>query len=225
MKYDPLRHHRRSTRLPGHDYASPGAYFVTVCTRGRLLHFEVSAVRAFAETCWLAIPDHAPRVTVDEWVVMPNHVHGIIVINEPANETADVSLDHRRGGVQLNAPTANANDESRPNLDSTSRDAASPFSRLSPRRHTLSVIVRTYKAAVTTAARRAGHTDFAWQRGFYEHIIRGPRELDSIRRYIRDNPRQWDLDRDNPANRRHLPPPATIQDYLSELAASTKISA
>ena len=89
---------------------------------------------------------------------------------------------------------------------------------MSPRRNTLSVLVRTYKAAVTTACRAAQRSEFAWQRGFYEHIVRDPRQLDALRRYVRDNPLQWALDRDNPANTRRLSPPVSVADYLEDLA-------
>jgi len=181
--FEPQRHHRRSIRLKGHDYAQAGAYFVTICTHQRQLFFEDPAILHAAEECWLAIPDHAPGVELDEWVVMPNHTHGIMVIDP-----------HGRGvqygkGVQLNAPTMDA-----------PRDPANPYSVMSPRRNTLSVIVRTYKAAVTTACRRIGRDGFAWQRNYYEHIIRNERELNAIRQYIQNNPLKWALDRDNPTN-------------------------
>ena len=88
---------------------------------------------------------------------------------------------------------------------------------LSPQRHTLGVIIRTYKAAVTTAC-RSEQQDFAWQRGFYEQVVRHSRELEAIRRYIYENPLKWELDRDHPANMRRFPP-ATMADYLREAIA------
>jgi hypothetical protein len=91
MPYDPERHHRRSTRLTGYDYRRPGAYFVTLCVHDRACVFgEVvdgvlrpSPVGRLAYACWAAIPDHHPDVVLDAFVVMPNHVHGIIIIPEP----------------------------------------------------------------------------------------------------------------------------------------------
>jgi putative transposase len=210
MTYDPDHHHRRSVRLPGHDYSSPGAYFVTICTRRRVLYFDVPVLRAHAEDCWRAIAAHSPRVTLDEWVVMRNHVHGILVINE-----AD---DDQGRGFQLNAPTTVSEHETLPNVDLNARNPDNLFSQISPRRNTLGVIVRTYKAAVTTAARRTDPgTAFAWQRGFYEHIVRNEREHDAVRRYIRDNPLKWSLDRDNPNNLKRLAPPGDITGYLEDL--------
>ncbi len=88
---------------------------------------------------------------------------------------------------------------------------------MSPHRGTLSVIIRTYKAAVTTVCRRANHDEFAWQRNYYEHIIRNERELNAIRQYIRNNPLKWELDRDNPRNADRLLPPTRVEDYLAEI--------
>lgn len=97
MRFDPKKHHRRSIRLKGYDYTQAGAYFVTICTQNRALFFKDEAVRRIAEQCWLEIPHHVPTVELDEWVVMPNHVHGVIVVD-------------RRGicgGVQLNVGAFN----------------------------------------------------------------------------------------------------------------------
>ena len=88
MTYDPSIHHRRSIRLHGHDYADPGRYFVTMCAverrprvgivvKGRMV---LSAAGQIAAECWRAIPAHFPNAAIDEWVVMPDHVHGIIEI-------------------------------------------------------------------------------------------------------------------------------------------------
>jgi putative transposase len=224
LKFDPTKHHRRSIRLSGFDYASPGAYFVTICTWRRVLYFDVPALRAQAEDCWRAIPAHAPRVTVDEWVVMPNHLHGIIVINaagedEPgATVTPKADVDDPGRGVQLNAPTAIGKEASLRNMDSSDRDLDNVFSQISPRRKTLGVMVRTYKAAVTTAARRTDlEPAFAWQRGFYEHVVRSDRELNAIRRYIRDNPLKWALDRDNPQNAQTWPAAEDVSGYLEDI--------
>jgi REP element-mobilizing transposase RayT len=85
---------RRSTRLKGYDYSQPGAYFVTMCTRNKELFFDDICLSKIAEECWSEIPKHFPNVDTDVYVVMPNHLHGIIWIS---NES--------RTGVQLNAPT------------------------------------------------------------------------------------------------------------------------
>jgi len=99
---------------------------------------------------------------------MPNHVHGIIVIVEkPCRD------------VQLNIPTEEY------------------FSKISPKSHSLSVIVRTYKAAVTTICRQKGYNYFQWQKGYYDHIIRNKKGLQNIQQYIYDNPIRWNVDKEN----------------------------
>jgi REP element-mobilizing transposase RayT len=84
--------HRRSTRLPGYDYAQPGEYFVTICTQDRTLFFEDKPIREFVESCWLEIPDHFPGVDLDQWVTMPNHLHGIILIHDPRKFSKETPL-------------------------------------------------------------------------------------------------------------------------------------
>ncbi|MEK6709271.1 MAG: transposase [Nitrospinota bacterium] len=172
MPPNPDRQRRSSLRLKGYDYSRAGAYFVTFCTLNRELFFLDEGTRGIAEQCWREIPVHFPSVQLDEWVVMPNHLHGILV------------LDLRRG-VQLNAPTKNLR--------------GNPFSAISPRPFTLSVAVRTYKAAVTTRSRRSDSVTFGWQRNYYEHIIRNEQELNRIRQYIAENPLGWASDPNNPS--------------------------
>ena len=163
---------RRSIRLHEYDYTRPGAYFVTVCTQNGRLFFDESVMKAAAEDCWQRIPQHHPEISLDTWVVMPNHVHGLVVIGQGR-------------GVQLNAPTK--------------RGTSNRHSVISPRAGTLAVIVRTYKAAVTTRCRRSGYPDFAWQRNCYEHIVRNEDDLLRIRQYIQDNPLKWDSDEYHPS--------------------------
>jgi len=91
MRFDPDRHWRRSVRLEGHDYAEPGACFVTVCTRDRACLFghvvngdmHLNEAGETAQRCWEDIPHHFPHAALDAMAIMPNHVHGVIVITEP----------------------------------------------------------------------------------------------------------------------------------------------
>ncbi|MGD1046402.1 MAG: transposase [Bacteroidota bacterium] len=160
-----------STRLKGYDYSQPGEYFVTVntnnheCLFGTVIEEEMrlSPVGKIAKNCWEEILKHFHNVELDEFVVMPNHLHGIIIIN-----------DNRRD-VQLNVST-----------------------RISPKKGTLSVIIRTYKAAVTTMCRHNGLSEFRWQPRFYEHIIRDEKDLQNICDYIVKNPIKWFSDKENP---------------------------
>jgi putative transposase len=132
--------------------------------------------------CWEAIPRHFPHVECDAFVVMPNHIHGIVVIVDapkPGNSTSDVPV-----GAQHAAPLQTTNrSNSRPNV--------APGS--------LGAIVRSFKSAVTKRTNRLRQVEGApvWQRNYYERIIRNERELNAYRDYILNNPAQWEFDRDN----------------------------
>ncbi len=193
MAYDRDRHHRRSIRLPGYDYTQASAYFVTLVTAGRECLFgevvdtvvQISPLGAVAAVCWQAIPHHFATVTIDAWVIMPNHVHGIIVIG--AHSVGAHSVGAHSVGAQHAAPLRR-------------HTPASPC--VPP--GSLGAIVRSFKSAVTKRAREmAGAADMpVWQRNYYEHIIRDVRELERIRRYIDENPQRWDIDDENPTYRR-----------------------
>ena len=183
MPFDSFKHHRRSIRLKGYDYSQAGAYFVTICVQHHQNLFgnvadaemQLNDLGIIAKDCWCTIPQHFPNVELGEYMVMPNHIHGIVVIADDCR------------GVQLNAPTE-------------TRDLSNPFSAISPKRKTLSVIIRTYKAAVTTRCREIDRADFVWLGNYYEHIIRNEREWNAIAKYIYDNPANWLGDLDNPTN-------------------------
>lgn len=180
MRYDPYRHHRRSIRLKGYDYTQAGMYFITICTYERTWLFgEVSGeemrVNAFGEIvqrCWAEIPQHFAHVALDAFVVMPNHVHGILVLTHDGEEERPVW--------------------SVPNDEGLFPRGARPRS--------VGAIVGSFKSA--TARRinelRGAPGAPVWQRNYYERIIRDEHELDRIRRYIVENPLRWHLDRENP---------------------------
>jgi putative transposase len=178
----------QSARLPGWNYSSPGYYFVTICTRNSSSYFgevvaekvELSEIGICARRFWIEIPEHFSNISLDEYVVMPNHVHGIFVIQEPEKtvETLHATSLHERQGSMSN---------------------------IFPKPGSLSAIVRSYKSAVTRWVRKNGYSSFAWQPRFYDHIIRNDESLDEIRRYIRNNPLEWDLDKDHPKNNKGNP--------------------
>lgn len=180
-QYDPAKHHRRSIRLKGWDYRTPGLYFVTICTKYRENLFENHRYREIAESAWRAIPSkpHARHVALDEWVVMPNHLHGIIVI----------SHTDPKGGASKTRPTV---------TDTNTNPHALSLLQNAPA-GSLGVIVGSYKSMVTRRINKLRGTPGgkAWQRGYYERIIRDERELNAIRKYIAENPLRWTEDRDN----------------------------
>ena len=176
MTFNPLRHHRRSIRLKGYDYAEPGIYYVTLTAEhraeifGRILKSQVqlSAIGKIVRDEWLRTPMIRPGVELDEYVIMPDHVHGLIVICEERNGVT-------RRGESLFAPTRLLNDRE------------TPFR--SPSR-TLGAIIRGFKGATTKRINELCCTPGVkvWQRNYYEHIVRGEKDLLRIQRYIRENP-------------------------------------
>jgi REP element-mobilizing transposase RayT len=199
MRYDPLIHHRRSTRLRGHDYASAGAYFVTLNIKNRtpvlaeIVNFEtrLSAIGEIARRCWEEIPKHFKNAALDEFIIMPDHLHGIIILRK------DVEVEAQRVGIQ-SASVGIQYIESR-QIESRqerieSRRKLNQFQKVVP--GSISSIIRCYKAAVTRLSRREGYGEFVWQRNFHDHIIRSGNELDRIREYIRKNVEEWTLRED-----------------------------
>jgi len=207
MQLNPHMRARRSIRLKGWDYSQPSWYYVTIVVKERRCDFgrvvidavDLSELGRAADACWRKIPEHHDGVGLDEYVVMPNHVHGIVIINEkPRREI------HRRD-VQLNVPTDNGSmlnvptDNAVEPVVSADRPMIHQIGKsISPVKGSLSVIIRTYKAAVTTWARANGYAEFAWQGRFHDHIVRDEDDLNRIREYIRDNPVKWALDEENP---------------------------
>ncbi len=192
MTRPPDRPRRRSLRLRGYDYTQAGAYFVTLCTRDRACLFgeivdgEVSHNDAgrIVQSEWEALPDRFSGIDVDAFIVMPNHVHGILWINPV--------------GARFIAPRFVAPHDV---------DAGVPGAM--NRAPTLGEIIRAFKAVATRRLRQTGVSEFAWQRNYYEHIIRDEASLHGIREYIANNPLQWALDRENPVNVGAGPVPAS----------------
>jgi len=178
MIFNPDIHHRRSIRLQGYDYSKNGAYFVTLSTKDRNCYFDqFEQLRSIVELQWQSIPERFPDVMVDEYVIMPNHVHGIIVIG------GDAPCGYPEHGV----------------TDFSQQGRNSP--KGGP---TLGVIVGAFKSLCANAWLRTIKTDNLdaigkfWQSNYYEHIIRNAEEMGRIRQYIADNPLKWEQDRENP---------------------------
>jgi len=185
MRFDPLRHHRGPIRLQGYDYSSEGSYFVTMCTKGRegLLgeivghEMRLSEVGEIVKQYWLDLPDHFCNVTINEYQVMPNHVHGVVVI-----------WNHRRDLINQ-IPTGVRNEYFVVQTD---------FPSMKNPKQTLGKIIRHFKGKATKKIHDAGFCGFAWQPRFHDHIIRDEEDLVRIREYIRENPLNWATDDENP---------------------------
>ena len=190
MRFDPGKHHRRSIRLKQYDYTRVGAYFVTACTQNRECFFgeivdgvmRLADVGEMIQKIWQELPEYYAGVGVDVFTIMPNHIHGIIV------------LTHVGAGAPVGAGPCAC--------------PAVPTGRpqgVAPTVMSLSDVVHRFKS-LTTALYRQGVTENGWvpfcnrlwQRNYYEHIIRNEDELNRIRQYIEDNPLKWEMDMENP---------------------------
>ena len=147
----------KSTRLPYWDYSSDGWYFVTICIKNKKEHFgkvrnyimRLSDIGCIAMKFWQDIPNHFPSVRLDGWVVMPNHLHGIIVIDNPNSTNVETLLCNVSTGGQSNNKTRQF------------------FSKISPKPESLSTIIRSFKSIVTrTINQTYPEINFAWQSRF-----------------------------------------------------------
>lgn len=168
------RYRRRSIRLPGYDYTSPGPYFVTACSYQGQLLFKDAALREILRRTWYGLAERYPDVRLDSFVVMPNHIHFVVWLNS------------------VGAPLAGAHD-----ANDAARAGASPAP-------TLGQVVGTFKSMVAAqwlrwlkenAPHRSGRV---WQRNYYERVVRDEDELARIREYVHLNPVPWQLDCENP---------------------------
>ncbi len=169
---------RKSIRLQEYDYSQAGGYFVTICTHERKCLFgdvvdgemQLNDIGKIVKSEWLKTEEIRDNVSTDEFIIMPNHLHGILFIDEPAD---------RRGTVHR-APTAER------------------FGQ--PTSNSIPTIIRSFKATVTKQINELRNTPGlpVWQRGFYDRIVRNDDELNRIREYIVYNPLKWQLDKENP---------------------------
>jgi putative transposase len=186
--YDKYKHRRRSIRLKGYDYSEAAAYFVTICTHSRECLFGdvvdgemlLNDAGHVVHRTWNDLPVKYPSIGIDEFVVMPNHVHGIVMI--------------------VGAPLVGAHSSSAEIGNGEIRAGTRPAP-------TLGDVVGAFKSITThqyaDGVRQKNWPSFnakLWQRNYYEHIIRSKEEMNRIRGYIIDNPVKWDQDEDNPEN-------------------------
>ena len=201
------RLHRHSIRLKQYDYAQAGAYFVTICTHNRECSLglvvdgrvSLSECGQIVMDCWQNLPRTFAFITLDAFVVMPNHVHGIVVIRETSHSTC------RGEAFWGNAPDfpglSAAIDGSR-----LLPQNASPLPPYTQPRGTqpgsLAAIVQSFKSISTRRINRLRGTPGMpiWQRNYYEHVVRGDEDLNALRLYINQNAFKWELDQLHPAN-------------------------
>jgi len=227
---------RKSLRLKGYDYSQPGAYFITICTEnkvcylgnvvdGMTISYPISDV---IREIWQEIPEKFRGVDLDAFIIMPNHVHGIVVIKKECRDMIqqacrDNNENIREGLIRqirvkdyiedLEASFINQV----PINNFTKKNKVGLINQAPTRNHapakpknwylmryskqTVGKIIRYFKAKTAKIVHDRFFPSFQWQRNYYEHSVRSSRELDSIREYIINNPLKWALDRENRLSR------------------------
>ena len=183
---------RKSIRLSNYDYSQNGLYYITICTKnrecilGEIRNGEIilSEFGKIANNCWVDIPKHFSQVSLHEFVLMPNHIHGILEINIVGAKHLSPSNYFKRVYNDLRA-----------NNDLPLRHGTS---------QTIGSIIRGFKIGVT---KQIGFS--SWQRNHYEHIIQSDIEYSKIANYIVNNPLKWGNDN---FNEKQSPPPSSRQN-------------
>ena len=199
LKHDPDIHHRRSIRLKGYDYAQPGAYFVTICTRDRECIFcgvadsqtRLTKAGEIVRRCWEDIPRNFSHVVLDAAIIMPNHVHGIITITEFRRGLINQTPTSRT--LTANQPATNQTSAT-PTLINGDHTTPPDWILMKNDALVLGKIIRYFKARTTKIIHDQESDTFHWQRNYYEHIIRNDEELNAISQYILNNPANWPTD-------------------------------
>lgn len=196
-----------STRLQNWDYGWNAIYFVTICTKDRIHYFgeiddgkiKLSPIGAVADVLWHELKNHFDNIELDAFVVMPNHIHGIIAINN-----GDIGNNGNVGNVgRDNACVVSTSCDPTTTCQSAvscTQQMPQPYQTIGQKRFqhqglkTLSSIVGSYKSAVSRHVHRLGY-EFSWQPRFYDNIIRNSVTMNKIQNYIRNNPNNWNEDK------------------------------
>jgi len=197
---------RRSIRLPGYDYAGVGWYFVTICTNGRACLFgDIVGGTMVLNECGRIVSQELIRtptirreIRLDAWVIMPNHVHIIVVIDDVGSHDGTARPVGATGHDAVMKTNATGDNTI---VGATGRSP--PPAPRGPSPRSLGSFVAGFKSAVTLGINRYRDTPGqpVWQRNYYEHIIRDGRSYDMIKRYVLENPMRWEHDEQNPDRR------------------------
>ena len=200
-----MHRERKSPRLKNWDYTNNGLYFVTICTKDRKHYFGeikngkmlLSPVGAIANVLWAELGHRNKTATLGEFIVMPNHIHGIIELDN-LNSNTDIAQEipnlNSSTDIARKNPDINSSTDVARNVPGINSD--NHFSKISPKPNSLSAIIRSYKSAVTKHCNRL-NLDFGWQSRYHDHIIRNEKSFQNISNYIIYNPQNWKEDQFN----------------------------
>jgi putative transposase len=177
-----------SARLQGWDYRNPGAYFITICTHRRIHHFgeckngkmKLSTIGLIVQGCWYQIPHYNHHVRLGEFIVMPNHIHGVLILDEMEGfNDIDISQNH--------AP-----------MTGLSKNEDDFYRKIMAKSGSVSVMLGSFKSACSRHIHQTfPSANFEWQELFHDHIIRNEASFVRISNYILNNPLKWNEDRFN----------------------------
>lgn len=238
MNYNPNIHHRRSIRLKGYDYTQSGLYFITICTHQRDCLFgeivegvvSLNSIGLCVQACWKRLSHHFPNLDLDVFVIMPNHLHGILILKDDMDREKGKEFDQNsltksetsqpiinNQGEAFRQDSLTKSESSQPILnnqgEASRQDSLTKSERslrnASPLREikgtqsgSIGAIIQNFKSVSTRQINRIRQTKNApiWQRNYYEHIVRNEESLAQIRNYIQNNPLSWDNDQLHPNN-------------------------
>ncbi|MGI9191518.1 MAG: transposase [Chitinophagaceae bacterium] len=200
--YNTNLHHRKSIRLKEYDYTQPGFYFITICCRNKAHRFGEVIVSndnnaqmmlnqfgQIAQNEWLNTANIRSNIKLLEFVIMPNHMHGIIYVTRRGELHSPFNNElHSPTNNELHSPFNNE-------LHSPTNNEGVCKTPLRSPSQTIGAIIRGYKAAVTKKMALLGFKEQLWQRNYYEHIIRDEKSYLYISNYIINNPLKWKEDK------------------------------
>lgn len=187
-----------SNRAYWWDYGWNGAYFITICTQNREHFFgeiiddemHFSPLGAIVDVLWNEIPFRNKNIELGDYIVMPNHIHGILILDKP-----DFNLNHYPMKDNYENINIKKNFKVRDVACNvfTNKVVSNFYSSISPKSNTISTIIRSFKSAVTKHANRM-KLENGWQANFHDHIIRNNKDYEKISNYIIQNPKNWKMD-------------------------------
>jgi len=201
-----------STRLKNYNYSQSGYYFITICTANRFCYFaNIKNDKMILNDCGkiilqelLKTPEIRKNVLLDEFIIMPNHIHAIIIIGKPIEINNDIVLQtnflnnthdpHCRDALNASPVDGDIRDAFNASLQINK-----PYkNKFGPQKNNISSIIRGFKSTTNKQINKlVGNNYFSWQSRFWDHVIRNEESLFKIRQYIRDNPAKWSRDRNN----------------------------
>ncbi len=178
---------RKPNRLKEHNYNLQGYYYITICTKNRLDFFgkisnnimHLSQIGKIANKFWDEIPEHFKYVELDEFIIMPDHIHGIIILKDSTRNKDVGTADLRSFSWRSSSGCSNQ------------KDLYSNRSKM-----VVSKVIHGFKSSVTRVIRKQfDNSNFEWQKSYYDHVIRNGMDLNRIREYIINNPVNWEIDK------------------------------